>query len=101
MRDDGAVETEVVEAEVETKVSVVDGDVAAVEALLRLAFEADLRIEGVSRDSRALGSSRVVYLPMDGLCITYRNSIHVRQADLKGILDRLPDAGQSSFRFRQ
>jgi len=38
---------------------------------LRLVFDALLRDEGVSRDSLALGSSSLVYRPMDGLLITY------------------------------
>lgn len=49
--------------------SVDDDDGAKVEALVepeRLDFDEDLRIEGVRRDSRAFGSSSLVYLPMDG-----------------------------------
>jgi len=49
--------------------SVDDDDGAKVEVLgepERLDFVGDLRIEGVRRDSRAFGSSSLVYLPMDG-----------------------------------
>jgi len=38
---------------------------------LRLVFDALLGDEGVSRDSLALGSSSLVYRPIDGLLITY------------------------------
>lgn len=48
-------------------------DGASVEELVvpvRLALESDLRNVGVSKDSRALGSSNFVYLPIEGLLTT-------------------------------
>jgi hypothetical protein len=38
---------------------------------VRLIFDKDLRNVGVSSDSRALGSSNLVYLPIEGLLTTY------------------------------
>jgi len=46
------------------------GSVAVVAESERFDFERDLRSVGVSNDSRALGSSNLVYLPIDGLWIT-------------------------------
>jgi len=37
---------------------------------VRLGLESDLRNVGVSKDSRALGSSNFVYLPIEGLLTT-------------------------------
>jgi hypothetical protein len=47
-----------------------DEDVIAVVLVVRLDLDGELRIDGVRRDSRALGSSRDVYRPMEGRCIT-------------------------------
>ena len=44
--------------------------VVSVEEDLRLDLEADLRIEGVRSDSRAFGSSSLVYLPIEGRWMT-------------------------------
>jgi len=38
---------------------------------IRLDFDKDLRKVGVSKDSRAFGSSSLVYLPIEGLWITW------------------------------
>jgi len=46
---------------------------------VRLAFERDFRIVGVSKDSRAFGSSSLVYLPIDGLWTTYKDGGEVRR----------------------
>jgi hypothetical protein len=55
--------------DVETDVAVVATLVLLLEAE-RLVIEGDDRIEGVSKDSRALGSSSFVYLPIDGRWMT-------------------------------
>jgi len=50
-----------------------DDDGASVEEFVvpvRLGLESDLRSVGVSKDSRALGSSNFVYLPIEGLLTT-------------------------------
>jgi len=49
-----------VELEVEVKVAELDEST-------RLDFDKDLRNIGVSNDSRAFGSSSLVYLPIEGL----------------------------------
>jgi hypothetical protein len=54
-------------------VSVDDDDVASVAVLCepnRLVLDGDLRIDGVRSDSRAFGSSSLVYLPIEGLWMT-------------------------------
>lgn len=49
---------------------VVVESVAVLAVSERFGFERVLRSVGVSNDSRALGSSNLVYLPIDGLWIT-------------------------------
>jgi hypothetical protein len=64
----------------------------------RLCIDGDDRIDGVSNDSRALGSSNFVYLPIEGLCITYANP-HANEHILSynsHKSDNKPDASQSS-----
>lgn len=59
--------------------SVDDEDVASVAVLsepVRLALDEDLRMDGVSSDSRAFGSSSLVYLPMEGRWMTCASHQH-------------------------
>lgn len=42
----------------------------AVSVVLRLVFDAERRIEGVRRDSRAFGSCNCICLPMEGIFVT-------------------------------
>jgi hypothetical protein len=49
-----------------------EAKVAELDELARLDFDNDLRNVGVSNDSRAFGSSSLVYLPIEGLWITWR-----------------------------
>jgi hypothetical protein len=57
-------------AVVEVVVVVVAVVVVPVSLDLRLVFDALFRIEGISNDSLAFGSSNFVYLPIEGLLIT-------------------------------
>ena len=45
---------------------VVVGVLLVLSVVVKLDLEGDLRIEGVRRDSWALGSSSLVYLPIEG-----------------------------------
>lgn len=52
-----------------------EGDGASVGVLVVLELlseplDVECRIEGESKDSRAFGSSSLVYLPIEGLCVT-------------------------------
>ena len=64
--DDGLSEEEAGRVGVEVEVVVVVG-VVGISLILRLEREADSRIEGVSKDSRAFGSCNCIGLPIDGL----------------------------------
>lgn len=64
--DDDGLSEEAGRVGVEVEVVVVVG-VVGISLILRLEREADSRIEGVSKDSRAFGSCNCIGLPIDGL----------------------------------